>query len=155
MFGGTSSFLCAICFWTITHWKYTHNQYSVFVAHLLYICPRGMVVFLLCCFPPFKRNIKTTWSQTVVLIHSDSPPVLITELNLKCLSLVVKMTVSLHVLCWITFSLALPKLSMLFEACGACLRVWMCERVKGKGREGGDGREGMGARKWASCKLCE
>ena len=39
-----------------------------------------------------------------------------------------------RVLWWITVSLVLPKLSMLFEASAACLWIRMCERGKGKGR---------------------
>lgn len=73
----------------------------------------------------------------------------------KCRTLVVRMTLSLHVLWWITVSLALPKLSMLFEACAACLRFWMYERGKWRGDGRREGGEAMGARKWASCKLCE
>lgn len=132
----------------------TQAAYSVFVAHLFYISPRD-IVFLLNCSPALRANLKTTWSQTVELIRSDSPPVPSVlghgigvsawRIKPKCHSpWLCKMTLSLHVLWWITVG-PLPELSMLFEACAACLWFRICERGKGRGRRE-KGGEGMGWR---------
>lgn len=108
-------------------------------------------MFLLNCSLALRANFKTTWSQTAELIRSDSPPVLSIlghgigvsagRIKPKCHSpQLCRMTLSLHVSWWITVG-PLPELSMLFEACAACLWFWICERGKGRGRreKGGEG----------------
>lgn len=65
-----------------------------------------------------------------------------------------KMTLSLHVLWWITVSLVLPELSMLFEACAARLWFRMCERGKGRGDgRRGEGRGGDGGKKVSKLQI--
>lgn len=115
----------------LSHTENTLN--SVFVAHIFYISPRDIIVFLLCCFPALKANLKTTWSQSVELSHSDSPPMpwLIGDgrIKPKCHSpWLCKMTLSSHVLRWITVSPLPQVIYALWSLCCTSVILGMRER---------------------------